>query len=189
MTTTPFLTNYTIREIPVHRFCHLLEGVYQVLEREYEPEKNDILHKIALRAHTGLTEEQYTEQEKARDRHDDLADNIALLHYDLASCFPRWYRRGRYSDIARDDDSELIVWKSPFVMQRESPKQLLEYKISGTRVYTVGFDKADGFEKVSVKDAYYLLSGRVNFLEDLQKTLEYIFTHFKTHAELIREIT
>ena len=47
--------------------------------------------------------------------HDDLADNIALLHYDLASCFPRWYRRGRYSDIARDEASLLLDLLTPVV--------------------------------------------------------------------------
>jgi len=189
MTTTPFLTNYTIPEIPVHRFCHLLEGVYGVLERSYEPEKNDILHKIALRAHKGLTEEQYNEQERARVRHEDLADNIALLHYDLAACFPGWYRRGKYSDIVREDESKLIVWNSPFIQQRTSPKQLYEYKISGTEVYMVGFDRSDDFQHVTVRGAYQLLSGRYTFWDDLMKTLRYIFANFKTHADLIHEIT
>jgi hypothetical protein len=189
MTTTPFLTNYLIRDIPVHRFCHLLEGVYQVLEREYPPKKNDPLHKNVLMAYKGLSEEQYKEQEKARDRHDDLADNIAMLHYDLASCFSGWYRRGKYSDIAKEDDSMLIVWNNPFVVQRTSPKQLLEYKIRGTRVFTVGFDKADEFENLSVREAYHLLSGTYSFYDNLQDTLIYIFTHFKTHAELIQEIS
>jgi len=189
MTTTPFLTNYSIREIPVHRFCHLLQGVYQVFERDYPPEKNDILHKIALRAHKGLTEEQYNEQERARERHDDLADCIALLHYDLAVCFSGWYRRGRYSDIAKDDDSQLIVWKSPFILERTSSKELLEYRIRGTRVFRVGFEKSEHFEDLTVRGAYHLLSGRYSFLDDLMKTLKYIFTTFKTHADLMAEIT
>jgi len=178
-----------IREIAVHRFCHLLEGVYDVLERSYELEKNDILYKIALRSHKGLTEEQYTEQETARERHDDLADRIALLHYDLGACFRGWYRRGRYSDIVTEDDSRLIVWNSPFAEQRTSLKQLQEYKISGTEIYMVGFDKSDDFRHVSVRGAYHLLSGRVNFFDDLMKTLKYIFTNFKTHADLMNEIT
>jgi hypothetical protein len=178
-----------IREIPVHRFCHLLEGVYRVLERSYELEKNDILHKIAVRAHKGLTEEQYIEQETARERHDDLADCIALLHYDLAVCFPGWYRRGRYSDIVKDDDSELIVWKSPFVLERTSPNQLLEYKIRGTRVFRVGFEKSPDLEDLTVRGAYHILSRRYNFFDDLMKTLKYIFTNFKTHADLMNEIT
>jgi hypothetical protein len=166
----------------------MLEGVYRVLESDCEPEKNDVLHTFAVRAFKGLTEEQYIEQERARLRHESLADNIALLHYDLATCFPGWYRRGRYSDIVRDDDTMMIVWNSPFVLQRTSPKQLQEYKIRGTCVFTVGFDKTE-FEDVSVREAYHLLSGRYEFWDDLKNTLTYIFTTFKTHAELLEEIS
>ena len=185
--TTLLMTNYNIREIPVHRFCHLLEGVYRVLESDCEPEKNDVFHKIAVRAHKGLSEDQYHEQERARIRHDALADNIALLHYDLAVCFPGWYRRGRYSDIVKDDDSMLIVWKSPFVVERAHMKQLEEYKISGTRIFTVDCAKT-GFEDISVRGAYHLLSGRYEFWDELLKTLKFIFANYKTYAELMEAL-
>lgn len=180
--TTPFLANYRIPEIPVHRFCHLLEGIYRVLERGETGV--DPLYDIVLRAHRGLQD-----RENARASHVDLVDNIALLHYDLAVCFRGWSRRGRHSDIVSDDDMKVIVWKSPFVIMRATPKQLLEYRISGKEVYMVGFDRPDDFRPLSVKEAYYLLSGRPTFWADLQSTLSYIFTKYKTYSALVEEIT
>jgi hypothetical protein len=180
--TTPFLANYRIPEIPVHRFCHLLEGIYQVLERGETG--GDPLYDIVLRAHRGL-EHEYRE----RANHADLTENIALLHYDLAVCFRGWSRRGRHSDIVSDDDMKVIVWKSPFVVMRATQKQLLEYRISGKEVYMVGYDRPDAFLHLSVKEAYYLLSGRPTFWADLQNTLSYIFTNYKTYSAVIEEIT
>jgi hypothetical protein len=180
--TTPFLTNYRIPEIPVHRFCHLLEGIYRVLERGETG--GDPLYDIVLRAHRGLQD-----RENLRASHVDLTDNIALLHYDLAVCFRGWSRRGRHSDIVSDDDMKVIVWKSPFVVMRATHKQLFEYRISGKEVYMVGYDRADDFRALSVKEAYHLLSGRTTFWTDLQSTLSYIFTNYKTYSALIEEIT
>lgn len=180
--TTPFLANYRIPEIPVHRFCHLLEGIYRVLERGET--EGDPLYDIVLRAHRGLQD-----RENLRANHIDLTENIALLHYDLAVCFRGWSRRGRHSDIVSDDDMKVIVWKSPFVIMRATPKQLLEYRISGKEVYMVGFDRPDDFRPLSVKEAYYLLSGRPTFWADLQSTLSYIFTKYKTYSALVEEIT
>ena len=181
MTTTPFLTNYRIPEIPVHRFCHLLEGVYRVLEGGET--EGDPLHEIVLRAHRELQE-----RETVRASHADLANNVALIHYDLPVCFPGWSRRGRYSDIVSDDDMKVIVWKNPFAAMRTSHKELIEYRISGKEVYTVGFE-GDDFRPLSVKDAYHLLSGRPTFWDDLQSTLSYIFTNYKTYSSVIDEIT
>jgi hypothetical protein len=185
--TTPFLTNYRIPEIPVHRFCHLLEGIYRVLERGET--EGDPLYDIVLRAHRGLHEHEYREREILRASHVDLVDNIALLHYDLAVCFRGWSRRGRHSDIVSDDDMKVIVWKSPFVPMRATQKQLLEYRISGKEVYMVGYDRPDDFRPLSVKEAYHLLSGRSTFWADLQSTLSYIFTNYKTYSALVEEIT
>lgn len=184
--TTPFLTNYRIPEIPVHRFCHLLEGIYQVLERGET--EGDPLYEIILRAHKGLQEHEYRERETVRASHFDLVDNIALLYYDLPVCFPGWSRRGRYSDIVSDDDMNVIVWKNPFAVMRSSHKELIEYRISGKEVYTVGVEGND-FRPLSVKEAYHLLSGRPTFWDDLQSTLSYIFTNYKTYSSVIDEIT
>lgn len=184
--TTPFLTNYRIPEIPVHRFCHLLEGIYQVLERGET--EGDPLYEIILRAHKGLQEHEYRERETVRASHFDLVDNIALLHYDLAVCFPGWSRRGRHSDIVSDDDMNVIVWKNPFAVMRSSHKELIEYRISGKEVYTVGVEGND-FRALNVKEAYHLLSGRPTFWADLQSTLSYIFTNYKTYSAVLDEIT
>lgn len=181
--TTPFLANYRIPEIPVHRFCHLLEGIYRVLERGETV--GDPLYDIVLRAHRGLQDHEYRE----RASHVDLTENIALLHYDLAVCFRGWSRRGRHSHIVSDDDMKVIVWKSPFVIMRATQKELLEYRISGKEVYMVGFDRPDAFLHLSVKEAYYLLSGRPTFWADLQSTLSYIFTNYKTYSAVLEEIT
>jgi hypothetical protein len=54
---------------------------------------------------------------------------------------------------------------------------------------TVGFDRSDDFRHLSVRGAYHLLSGRYAFFDDLMKTLKYIFANFKTHADLMHEIT
>jgi hypothetical protein len=180
--TTPFLANYRIPEIPVHRFCHLLEGIYRVLERGET--EGDPLYDIVLRAHRGLQD-----RDNLRANHADLTENIALLHYDLAVCFRGWSRRGRHSDIVSDDDMKVIVWKSPFVIMRATQKQLLEYRIGGKEVYMVGYDMPDDFRPLSVKEAYHLLSGRPTFWADLQSTLSYIFTNYKTYYALIEEIT
>ena len=53
----------------------------------------------------------------------------------------------------------------------------------------VGFDRADDFRPLSVKDAYHLLSGRPTFWADLQSTISYIFTNYKTYSALVEEIT
>jgi hypothetical protein len=64
------------------------------------------------------------------------------------------------------------------------------------RVFTVGpcppwasGEKSNDLENLTVRGAYHLLSGRYGFLDDLMKTLKYIFTTFKTHSDLMNEIT
>lgn len=175
------LTHYRIPEIPLTRFYHLLEGIYRVLEIEHVTQELDPLYEIILRNHKKLNESQCLDiidlnQEK-------LNDNIALLHYDLATCFPGWARIGRYSDLVNLDNNQILVWKSPFAVERTSMKLLQDFRISGKMVYMVGFGSTE-FENLSVKEAYYLLSGRVDFWDDLKATLTYIFTTYKTYSAL-----
>lgn len=187
--TSPFLTNYRIPEIPVHRFCHLLEGIYSVLERKYLSQTVDPLYEIVVRNHRKMSHDEYTQEENAYQNHEGLADAIAGFHYDLAGCFSGWSRRGRYSDIISDDGTKLVVWKNKFVVQRPG-QELLDCIIQGKEVYMVQFDiSPDGIRQLDMTDGYSLLSGRSTFLYDLRKTMSYIFTHHKTYRSLLNEIS
>ena len=159
-----------------------------MLDSDYSPNELDPLYELVVRSHKGLSESQYREMEMIHLNQEALADHIALLHYDLAACFPGWARIGRYSDLVSADSSKIIVWKSPFVVERASTKLLQDFRISGKEVYMVGFDSTE-FENLTVKEAYHLLSGRENFWDDLQSSLTYILKTYKTYAALRDELT
>jgi len=178
--------NYRIPEIPLSRFCQLLEGIYSVLEREGG--KVDPLYEIVVRSHKDLSQEHFRLIETLHLNKEELVDYIGLLHFDLASCFPGWARIGRYSDLIHVDGKQIIVWKSPYVVQRSSLTQLQEYRISGKEVYMVGFTERTEFEHIDINEAYYILSGRPTFWADVQKTLSYILSTCKTYSELKQAI-
>ena len=170
---TPFLDHYRVREIPVHRFCHLLREIYDVLTKRADP-----LVETIWCGFTEVEEPAFL-----------LREAVEELHMNLAECFLGWVGVDSYLDVVNERMKVQIAWKSPFRTDDDERNRLQGACINGYTVYVVNDDGTPDLKGISLQKAYEILSGRESFWKDLKSTLLYIFKTFKTYHALIAEIS
>lgn len=209
MSVSAFLSNYFVREIPVHRFCHLLRGIYDVLEKKNTSDSTpDVSLQAVLINFRGMTPEDFAKEELSRLFQKALEGKMGTFHQELAGCFPGWRSlatggEGTGLDVLKDDGTEIMEWKNKHnTVNSGSAKavadKLMECHKRGMKVHFVQVQcgrcvprhgAPPEINVMSGRQAYAYLSGRETFFDDLNKTLAYIFKNHKTYASVLKEIS
>ena len=209
MSVSAFLSNYFVREIPVHRFCHLLRGIYDVLEKKNTSDSTpDVSLQAVLINFRGMTAEEFAKEEMSRLFQKALEGKMGTFHQELAGCFPGWRSlatggEGTGLDVLKDDGTEIMEWKNKHnTVNSGSAKavvdKLMECHTRGMKVHFVQVQCGRSVPRhgappeinvMSGRQAYAYLSGRESFFDDLNKTLAYIFKNHKTYASVLKEIS
>ena len=209
MSVSAFLSNYLVREIPVHRFCHLLRGIYDVLEKKNTSDSTpDVSLQAVLINFRGMTAEDFAKEETSRLFQKALEGKMGTFHQELAGCFPGWRSlatggEGTGLDVQKEDGTEIMEWKNKHnTVNSGSAKavvdKLMDCHIRGMKAHFVQVQcgrtvpRHGAPPEINVmngQQAYAYLSGRETFFDDLNATLAYIFKNHKTYVSVLKEIT
>ncbi len=199
---------YAIREISMPSFVKCLKPLYSVLEEKHTSKSNeDPFLKSVLMGFGSMTEETWKKAEKARLYQKALEGKMGDFHEELMGKFPGYqtYPTGHESgcDVGSLDDTTVIEVKNrDNTMNSSSGKSvianLVRNKEKGRRAILVEVNCPNGkvarfgappsLEILNGQQAYKLLSGRDDFFEDLNRTLQHVFANFKTHSALAEAV-
>jgi Eco47II restriction endonuclease len=203
---SPHPSWYNLPEIPFEAFVKCCEPIYKVLEETHKSKSfEDLFTKIIYTSHYNLSDEEWYEEERKRLLLHALRMKMGDFHEELMGKFEGYetLKVGHSStcDIRSKDDSILIEVKNRSNTEKGSNAKYLIQRLEahakkGKRAILVQVNckngKVNRYNASSSVDvwngqqAYAFLSGRDDFLEDLEKLLRYVFKTYRTYDELIK---
>lgn len=151
----------------------------------------------------GLTVEQWESAEKVRMFQKAIEAKMGLFHQDLMGKFPGYetlcQATGKGMDVRNEKKREYFEIKNRDNTMNSSAGESVVNKLvklcsSGMKAILVQINCPNGrvnrfkapqsIEVWNGKKAYAHLSGRDTFFDDLNKTLGYVFTNYKTFNDL-----
>lgn len=197
---------YKIREIPFGSYVKASKGLYDVLEKKNKSKgDDDIFLKSVVCGYIGMDAKGWDLAEGQRRYENSLQMKMGDFHEELAGKFAGYetLHQGHDTgcDVIKKDGTEIWEWKNrDNTMNSGSAKSVIEKLVkvvsSGKKAFLVlvnsvkkktpRFGAPPQVEVLDGRKAYAYLSGRDTFFDDLNSTLSYTFTNFKSHAELVK---
>jgi hypothetical protein len=200
---------YKIPEIPIEVYARHLQAMYCVIEAKNKTKSTpDESLQAILSGYGGLDEEEMVEEERVYLRRHNISGKLGYLHQNLFGSFPgfKTLPNGHESKLDNADDAETEFWECKnkpsttcdgaslsvnrnLIAMHEKGKKTALVMIQWPKGKPLPRKKLpEGIKVMSGRQAYARLSGRDDFFDDLNDTLNYTFTHFKTYEALLRGI-
>jgi hypothetical protein len=195
---------YRIPEVPIEKFALCLKDIYKVIEDSHKSKSSlDPFIKAVLTGNTSMSESAWDKAEKVRLSQKALEMKMGDFHEELMGkfrgyvTFPNGHATG--CDVGKNDLSELFEVKNRdntikgpdgkhvvAMLKQHADKGklavLVQINCPNGKVNRFG---ADPIVKVwNGPQIYEYLSGRASFFDDLEITMKYVFSNFKTYESL-----
>jgi hypothetical protein len=195
---------YKIREIKPRDFVHCVKGIYSVLDKTHKSKTNeDPFIKAVLIGHHDMSIEDWEQTEISRLSQKALEMKMGDFHEELMGKIPGYetYKVGHVTgcDVGSIDGKEIYEVKNKDNTTKGSDgkhivQQLTKLLEKGIHPIYVQincpngkvqrFNAPDGVSVWNGKKTYHHMTGREEFFDDLQDTVQYVFLHYKTIHEL-----
>lgn len=195
---------YKISEILPKDFLQCCEPIYNILEGKHESKSTeDPFLKGVLIGHYDMTDTDWDMAEEARLKQKVLEMKMGDFHEELIGKFPGYETlpNGHHTecDVQKKDGSVIIEIKNKFNTIKGSDgkhiiNRLKKLKEQGKHAILVQINCPVGkvhrygasldIDIWNGKEIYSFLSGRKTFFDDLQLTIEYVFSNYKTYESL-----
>jgi hypothetical protein len=195
---------YRIQEIKPSDFISCCNPIYTVLEETNESKSSeDPFLKAVLMGQYNMTKEQWQSAEKARLKQKVLEMKMGDFHEELMGKFPEYETlptgHSTGCDVQKKDQSVIIEVKNRhntvkgsdgkhiitlLKKQKEFGKKAIFAQINCPKGKVSRYGASDEIDIWNGQEVYTYLSGRESFFDDLQQTIQYVFAHYKSLAEI-----
>jgi len=200
---------YRITEIALKDYVACLKDIYTVLEgRHKSTGSDDVFMRTIMAAHSGMTPAAWEAAEAHRRYEKALSMKMGDFHEELAGKFPgyRTLKNGDETgcDVQKIDGTEIWEWKNRDNTMNSGAaasvmSKLTKASAKSTKAYLVLVNcekktvpRLGAPESITVltgRQAYAQLSGRAEFFDDLNATLDHTFRTYPTYATLLSALT
>jgi len=195
---------YCIPEISPPDFIRCCRPIYDVLEEKNASNSSeDPFLKAVLMGQYSMSNEQWKSAEKARLKQKVLEMKMGDFHEELMGKFPEYETlptgHSTGCDVQKKDGSVIIEVKNRdntvkgsdgkhiitlLKKHREAGKKAIFVQINCPKGKVNRFGASAEMDIWNGRQVYAFLSGREDFFDDLQKTIQYVFNNYKSLAEL-----
>jgi hypothetical protein len=195
---------YKIQEIKPTDFVSCVKGIYSVLEKTHQSKTNeDPFIKAVVTGYNNMSDIEWEQAETSRLSQKVLEMKMGDFHEEMMGKIPGYetYKVGHFTgcDVGSLDGKEIYEVKNKnnttkgsdgkhiiqqLVKLLEAGKHPIFVQINCPNGKVNRFNAPKGVDVWNGRTTYHHMTGRDTFFDDLQETVQYVFSNYKTLQEL-----